>query len=384
MLNAENLKAETITKREDIERIITFWRDNAYALDSDPDFFLKILDIRENIISPFLIYITENNKPISLLVARLERKKLSAKIGYFKLLSVGVRSINVNYGGFIGVDTPTTRNIMIKTLLKNLEDGVADLVFFHMLHEDSHLFQDLDSCNIKSWRIQKSLPSMHYEMKCPESPSDVLEKKSSKIRKRLNYEIRKVERSLVNPKLTVDSSGEKVDDLMDELELVTSKTYQRRLGVGFVKNAEWRAILEVGFEKKWLDVWKLLECGKCISYIIGFTYSGRHLIYAKAFDPDYANLSVGKYHQINVLKELAGRNNCKLVDYGFGDAAYKKQFSTNEWRERNISISSSTIFSLFVHLYIKLALSMDLILRTILAKMGLTDRIKKFLRKNHF
>lgn len=383
MVNAGNLKAETITKREDIESIITFWRNNAYALDSDPDFFLKILDIRENIISPFLISVTENNRPVSLLVARLERKKLSARVGYFNLLSVGVRSINVNYGGFIGVDTPTTRDIMIKTLLKSLENGIADLVFFHMLHEDSHLLQDLNSYDIKSWRFQKSLPFTHYEMECPESPSDILEKKSSKIRKRLSYELRKVERNVVDLKLEVVSSGEKVDDLMDELELVTSKTYQRRLGVGFDKSAEWRAILELGFEKNWLDVWKLLESDKCISYIIGFTYRGRHLIYAKAFDPDYASLSVGKYHQINVLKALAGRSDCKFIDYGFGDAAYKKQFSTNEWKERNISISSPSIFSFFMHSFIKSILFIDFISRALFKKMGLTDRMKKFFRSNY-
>lgn len=380
MKGTRSLRTETITDSERISEILDFWQLNTKELDSDPDFFLKIIDIRDDVVSPFLIVVRENDEPVSMLVARLESRKISARIGYFNVISMNARNINVTYGGFIGEDTPEIREIVLAHLLGELKKNLADIVFFHMVREDAGLLHDCKSLDIPSWRIQKSQSSLHYAVQCPESASDILGAKPSKARKRLNYDMRRVEKNLNGLHFKCNSSGENLASLMQNLEHVASKTYQRGLGVGFKNNKEWRTILELGFAKKWVDVWTLSANGKCISYIIGFNYKKRYLIYAKAFDPEYSHLSVGKYLQIRVLQKLADRGDCKVVDYGFGDAEYKKQFSTESWEEANMMIASSSFKSFILHMAINWCSTVDSAIRFLVAKLGLTKALKAYFR----
>jgi hypothetical protein len=374
------LSVEAISDPWATPDLMEFWRTQAQNINSDPDFYSMVVALRDNVISPLIFLVREEGVPVVALVCRLEHTQVTAKIAYFTLARLSMRSITLVYGGLIGADTPAIRRKLLGSLLCELKKGTADVAVSSMLRVDSLFRRSMDALALSKWRFRVSLLQAHYVLQVPDTANAILAAKSSKRRKKLRYSMRKTESNL--PKLRVNKvvNADTLDQLMLDLENVASKTYQRGLGAGFHHNEEWRELLKLGFEKNWLEVWTLSTGEKCISFIVGLKYKGRFLVYAKAFDPAYTKDNVGTYLQIKLLEDVAEQGDCSIIDYGFGEADYKRQFSTDSWQEATASIAAPSIRNIVIMNVLRFCGTSDKILRTLSEKLTLTQRIKKTLR----
>mgnify|MGYP001997746939 CR=1 FL=1 len=356
------------------------WQAEAQHANSDPDFLSMVVSLRDNVLSPLVFLVRENGVPVTALVCRLEKTQVQARIAYFKLAQFSPRSITAVYGGLIGKDTPAIRRKFLDALSSELQRGTADVATYNMLRADSAFVQSIEALDIANWRRKYSLPREHFVFQVPAKQEDILLAKPSKTRSKIRYYMRRAEKNLPDLQVNRLVSSVDIDQIMRDLESVASKTYQRGLGAGFHYNEEWRALLKLGFEKNWMEVWTLSTGAKCISFIIGLKYKGRYLIYAKAFDPGYSDDRIGTYLQIKVLEDIARQGECVIVDYGFGEADYKRQFSTDNWPEINVLIAAASVKNFMIMNVVRFCDTTDKILRMVSEKLALTRRIKKALR----
>jgi len=379
-LDDSDLSIEVTNHPSGMPDLMEFWKAQSQHFNSDPDFFLSVIACRETVLSPLIFLVREGGVPVTVLICRLEMALLPARVAYFTLAQFSLRSITVIYNGLVGKDTATIRSKLLDALSHELNVGSADRVTFSMLRENSALAKSIEACHLARWRLMTSLPQEHFILQVPDAPEDILLKKSSKRRKKIKYSMRRADDTLTNLRIDKFDGTGSLENLMMSLESVASKTYQRGLGAGFKYNSEWRAILDLGIRKKWIEIWTLLTDEKVISFIIGIKYKRRYLIYAKAFDPAYSDKSVGTYLQIKILEEVARRGDCELIDYGFGDADYKRQFSTESWSEVNVFVAKASFRNFIIINSVRLCMASDRVLRMIAQKMTLTKRIKTALR----
>jgi len=376
------LSVEVISDPQGTPDLMEFWQAQAQHATSDPDFFSMVVSLRENVLSPLVFLVREKGVPVTALICRLEKTQIPARIAYFKLARFSLRSITAVYGGLIGTDTPAIRRKLLDTVFHELRRGRADVATLSMLRADSAFVQSVDALSIANWRLKYSLLREHFVFQVPAKPEDILLAKPSKTRSKIRYYMRRAEKNLPDLQVNrVDSSAD-IDQMMRDLESVASKTYQRGLGAGFHNNEEWRALLNLGFEKNWMEVWTLSTGAECISFIIGLKYKGRYLIYAKAFDPGYSDDRIGTYLQIKLLEDIVRQGECAIVDYGFGEAEYKRQFSTDNWPECNVLIAAASIRNFAIMNIVRFCDASDKTLRMVSEKLALTRRVKKALRSN--
>ncbi len=56
------------------------------------------------------------------------------------------------------------------------------------------------------------------------------------------------------------------------------------------------------------------------------------------FDPAYADLRVGNYVLLRLIADLCADESIDTLDYGFGDAEYKRRFGTRSWLEQDVHV----------------------------------------------
>ena len=129
-----------------------------------------------------------------------------------------------------------------------------------------------------------------------------------------------------------------LDRLVRDADRVARSTYQRALGAGFADTPEQRTLAAVGLEHGWLRGYLLYLDAEPIAYWLCSVYGGTILIRTAGYDNAYAEQRVGIYLLMRVVEDACADPALRVLDFGPGDAAYKQQFSNEQWQERNLVV----------------------------------------------
>jgi len=131
-----------------------------------------------------------------------------------------------------------------------------------------------------------------------------------------------------------------IPDLSSSLEAVASRTYQRALGAGFRDDEEHRCRLE-SFGRRGCCGWRFLYrwCNTCFLARSGLLQDSAFL--GHSLRPGPARLRAGNLMFHRMVDELA-REGVERLDFGLGDAFYKRRFGDTSWREKTVSLFAPT------------------------------------------
>lgn len=116
-------------------------------------------------------------------------------------------------------------------------------------------------------------------------------------------------------------------------------THQAGLGVAFTDSPTWREILTLeAREGRWRGYW-LLCGGQPVAYEVGCVYDDTFFLEATGFLPELGRFNPGTLLLIKVFENLRADGIAK-VDYGFGDAEYKRVYGSESWCESTIVVFS--------------------------------------------
>ena len=99
------------------------------------------------------------------------------------------------------------------------------------------------------------------------------------------------------------------------------------------------------------------------------------------YDPAFSHLSIGTYLQMRVIEDLCADPTVHTLDYGFGDAEYKRRFGTDSWEESNLLVFAPRPRALAINLWRSAVLAAVGATRTALTRAGVLDRIKQGWRR---
>lgn len=333
---------------------------------ADPDFLEAVVAAEDQILRPHVVVLERGDELEAVLVGRVERLEFGVRAGYRKLYSPWVKAITVMQGGILGDVDESAFRLLLGSIRDSLAAREADVAVFRFLPLDSELYRIASSEPSFLSRQHVADSEVHWELELPESRSAILQSLSSSTRQTVNRYTRKLERDYggrISMRLFTDPT--ELDEFFRDVEPVSAKTYQRALGVSFGDTPTHRKRTRVAMERGWFRGYILYLDGVPCAFHHGELYRGRFRHGRPGYDPALGHLRVGTYLLLDVFDDLIQHPDARIVDYGIGDADYKRRFGTRSWREGNVVVYAPTFR----------AATINLIRTSLLAAVRLTKRI---------
>lgn len=323
---------------EEAEELRPAWErlQNNYVT-SDIDFVLTYCRHTQGIIRPHIVLLEENGEPVALAAGRLEDINLPARLGYKVVLDSRVRALTVVYGGLLG-DTASLP-ALLAAVGESVKDERLDLVRFRMLELDSSQHATL-ARGAPVLRKQRFAPKLrHWRSALPGTLDDFLAQRSRRRRESVRRYSRRLEKTYgddVRVEVVRDCAG--LEKLFAESKLVHQETYQHILGVGFSDENVQRRLAELAADRGWFRGYMLYLRDKPAAFWHGNAYRGSFGVSATGFDPTYAEDRPGTYLLMRAVEDLSGDGSAQVLDFGFGDADYKRHFGDDFVEEQDIGV----------------------------------------------
>jgi hypothetical protein len=307
-------------------------RLHAIALDPavDMDFYLSEVQSGNEMVRPHIIVLKREGVAQSILVGRLEKRSLQVRLGYEKLSSYPARLLTLIHCGMLGVDSEEDASVLVDFVKKSLREREADVALFYGMELNSPFYSAVK--NAGGWITRDYCPALtpRWRIRLPASYEQLYRQRSANTR----HNLKRYSKRLLDAfgdQLTVRSfrNPDEVETILSDTEVIATKTYQRGLGVGFDTHGI-RQRMMLAANRGWLRAHILYLGTKPVAYWNGALYHRTFFTWTTGYDPDLSNLRPGTFLLQKMLQELCGENAADEVDFGFGDAQYKRDWCDHE------------------------------------------------------
>lgn len=371
-----NYSVGTATTIAEVERLRPIWQQFKPHLNADIDFYLTTVESRPSILRPHIVYIESGETIVAMAVGRIEESVCDLKIGYKLVCKPKMKSLTVIYGGLLGDLSCHVYELLLAELLNVVRRREVDVLTFHALPKECSLIE----MAVKHCRLTQNSPNVHWSMRSPKNMDEFFKKLGRKHRQWIRHLPRVLEKDCPG-RVTQRcfSSEEDVSWLYNDVEKVAARTYQRGLGVGFINSHEDRSRLALAVSKGWLRAYVLYVDGNPCAFWIGTLYKKTFYLDFTGYDPLYQKYSPGIILFVKMLEAVITEG-VQTIDFGFGDAVYKRRFGDNQWQEISTVIYASTIRGKALHIMNFCASKLSLLGRVTMEKSELSDKVKKLWR----
>lgn len=366
---------------EQVEALREAWTGWPGHRDSDIDVFLMIVQSLPEVVRPHVLALYRDGKLESILVGRLEHKRLNFRVGYLNLFRPWARCLTFVYGPIHGNASPENTEILVRAVVDSLKRNEADVAMCELVPVGTPLYRfALTVPGILS-RDTPPAPQAHDSLTIPASIDEVYRRMSSHRRLELRRTVRKLQTNPVGPPRIVCYRDESVlDALFRDAEEIARKTYQRGLGAGFADNPLVRKRLELGARKGWLRAYLLYLGDRPCAFWIGMLYHGTFVGEYIGYDPEFRQYSPGMVLLMRGIERFCHRadgDTVRELDFGPGHAEYKGALCSKTWQEANLFIFSPTPKGLGLKLMRTATRLVDGAARKALASTDLLPRLKR-------
>ncbi len=383
-----NLNEYNITKivsLDEIDKIKSDWKklvDNLKETNIyiDPDYFIKQFDSRAKDAIPHVLLFKKNNLSKAILIGWTKKQKVPCWIGYYKIETPLLNSLEIEIGGLVTDGTEESAELL-KTYLKAvLKKKEFELLLVDHISETNPLWESLtkgDVLNTKAiYKESIAWVSKIYDKEF-DSPNEIHSSKTkAKFRRKARRLLEQFDGQLQVKALT---SQDDMEFFIKNADLIGRKSYQYAIDVGIKDNAYWRKMLNSLVEGNFFRGYLLMNNDKPIAYSQGAIYKDYYYQFATAYDPEYRKFSPGEYLRLEFTKELI-EEKIGYIDYGYGDADYKKMFGTHSTKEATLRIYGKGIKTGLGKFLDNSTTFISEKLKAQLEKAGLFNKIKKMWR----
>ena len=380
-------------------------RRNLLTSENEPDHFTAVLPLIRPPAEPHVALFQRGDQPVALLIARRSIRSLTSRIGYLRLPSPPVRSLDVIHGGIL-TDGSRPAARLVAAHLTGLCGSTVDCItinhlptthhahaaliesradphvladppqrhwVFSLLHQPGH-----EKTTPLDW--SRALPPAGQHPTAASLDAYFQTHKSPKARKNMRRQDRVLsshfggDLSLV--RLTRPSE---VDRFVAEAAAVTRAGYQSALGAGLGDSDIQRAILHAAAARGAMRCYLLRAQGQTLAFQCGIMVGARYHLQATAYLPAFAGFSPGQVLLVRVLRDLAD-DGLTGIDYGLGDAHYKRVFGTCCWEEQTLRLVANTPRGLAARWIVRSTSAVDRVARTLASRTGSAGPIKKWWR----
>jgi hypothetical protein len=375
------IRVEIARTLAEVERLRPVWSRWKTHRDSDIDYCLEYVWKLDPFIRPHVIVLYERNTPISLLVARIDKGRIGAKIGYAKLPFDAAKILYISYCGFLGEATNRTAAVAVEAIANSLERNEADAALFYE-GDDSVINSAIRKLEPSKASYRATPLQAHSLMSLSGGLDGIYARLSSGLRSELRRKTKKFA-STYGADVSVRSFNtlSAIEPLLPQIERIAAQSYQRRLGVGFEDIPDQRRRLQICGNHGWLRVFTLNIGNKVCAYWIGTLYAGRFGSDYLSFDDEYQSYSPGTVLFAHML-EILTFEGVQDVDFGAGGGRYKERFGDVPVSEQFVRLFASNASGLYLRSLYSSSFWIDSQLRQILSEGAMLSRIKSFWRSD--
>lgn len=296
-------------------------------LTSDLDFVLAYVENTPGVHRPHAVVLSDESGPVALVSGRIEDAPLPARLGPKTVLNPTVRSLTVTYGGFMGQVDGTTTPQLLAALQESVEPGEIDIIRMRMLDLDSPVRTAAIEGSPFLRREHFSAQMPHWRTQISGSLDEFLARRSRRRRESVRRYVKRLEKTYGDgARIEIFRTRDQIDRLFADSALIHRETYQHVLGVGFSDEKVQRALTELAMDRGWFRGYILYLNDAPAAFWHGNAYKGVFGIGATGFDPAFADARPGTYLLMRAVEDLAADGSVETLDFGFGDAEYKRHF----------------------------------------------------------
>ncbi|MGA2235112.1 MAG: GNAT family N-acetyltransferase [Terriglobales bacterium] len=364
-----------------VKEIRELWTSFHAHPNSDIDFFLTILQLRSDILRPYILVVYRDSRPEAILIGRIETTRIDYKFGYKTFYRAPVRQLTFVYGGGLGNLSAENCEACVREVMNSLSRGEAEAVFFNHLRTDSPLYNALERIPGFLARDHFRSSVFHRSMKLP--------RRAAELNQCIPGDARRESRRR-NKRLCADYSDQveircfrttcDLDRVLQDIEDVARKTYQRGLGVGFIDNSETRQRSSFEAEKGWMRTYVLYVADKPCAFWSGSLYEGTFYSGDVGYDPSFKKYAPGTLILTRILEDLCNEG-VREMDFGLGDAEWKQRFGNHHWREASVYLFAPKVKAIFLNLVWSPAILLERAVKRVLQRVQLLTKLKKAWRE---
>ena len=383
----EGWRFDFVTSVEEIEAIRPIWNqmqntESSPAVNADIDRYLTIIEAMNGAVQPYIMILFHNDNPTSMVVAWIEINKLRLKLGYKTLMNPKLKCLSVVYGGILGEKSDDICNFLIRGLIEQLRSGKVSMIYFNHLRTDSQIYT-----------LSKKLPGIfgrgyfpkiesHWIIFVPETIELFYQSCSASSRKQYKKCVRRLEKNFPGKVRIVTYSQENnLDEAIRYASHVSAKTYQHSIGCGFVDNPFTRALLKNAAQNGWLRIHIMFINDEPCAYEVWVRYGKAYHGHGIGFDPKWQKWRIGTVLFQKTLESVCDDPDVERIDFGFGDADYKRSYGDKEWKEASVYIFAPRFYPILVNMLRTSMMVLNSVFEYFLRKTGLENKIKSYWRK---
>jgi hypothetical protein len=328
---------------EMLEPLRPVWEQWQNHPNADFDFYATVIKSRPNVVSPVAFTVFDENAPVALAVCRLEKAKLPLSFGYMEIPGIKMLQLTVVYGGIMG----TWDEIKAKLFLDHLRDWMrrdrVDAVHFTAMRHDHPIYDAVHKFTPSLLRnfVLKNNP--HWWTDIPGSEEVCPIKMKGRHRTQLKNKERKLSDYCGGNTLAKRyQASEEVASFCTDAEKIAQTTYLRGLGKGFYDNEEMRNRLDLAARRGWMRGYILYANGRPCAFWLGTMYQTVLYLDYTGYDSELKEFTPGHILFLKMIEQLRETEEIHGIDFGFGDADYKKRFGDRNWEESDLYLFNAT------------------------------------------
>jgi CelD/BcsL family acetyltransferase involved in cellulose biosynthesis len=294
-----------------------------------------------------------------------------------------VRAVGVMREGWLGRADAYTAEVIMDELMAALDRREGDVLLFRQLEHDSVLHRAaLARSTFATRRQHAARTNVHWIAELKPTLDEYLATVSPSTRKSVRRTAGRLEREYGDRLsiATFDRSDE-LERFLADVESVAARTYQRRIGVGYVGDESQQQRLLLLAQRGWFRGYVLYLDDRPVAFELGELYRGRFHSLAGAYDPEYAHDRVGAYLLMKVFEDLGADVDASVFDFGFGDAAYKAKLSQRRFEEGDFVVYARRPRPIWIKFARTAMLELTSATTRALRRLSLLERIKQRRRR---
>jgi hypothetical protein len=367
-----------------LQELREFWGSRQTWPAGNLDFFLTVVCSSPEVVRPHVIVLFRDNQPQSLLLGRLERKKITVRLGYLRVTSPTLNILTFDDAGWLRDVCAADSELFVREILNTLRNGEAEAANLHHLDTTHWLSQLAKSLPGRLCSDHLPLVQVHWVRRFAANRSF-----SDSLSANERYNQRRRARRLFDAfggevRVECFHDGTRIEQLMNAAEAVARTSYQRGLGVGFVHDERTQRRLRLAAQQGVLRAHVLYLADKPCAFWIASLFGGVLYNEFMAYDPAYAQYGPGSYLAFKVIEEVCSDNRGSPVtalDFGPGDAEWKARLGNHQRRLTSLYIFAPTLKAAACNLMRTLAGLADHCVKAILARTGLLTTVKRKWRR---
>jgi len=316
--------------------------------NADIDRYLSVVEPIKDTVEPYIIVLRRNGHPEAMLIGRKSSTRISCKIGYLTLLKPALRCISIGYRRFLGQLKPEVCSILIEELNHSLRNGEADVVGFNHLATDSEMYQLATTKPNVLRRGYFPKVEPHRRMSVPQDIALFYKGLSQRHRSNLKRYMKNLEKKH-QVRMVTYSRENMLEEAITIAAEISSRTYQHALGSGFVDDNSMRSRLTTAAKHGWLRLHILFINDKPCAFQLGLQYQRTYFLSQIGFDPEWKQWRIGTTLFLKVLEDLCSDPVVDSLDFGFGDAQYKRSYADEHWLEATVYIFAPRFYPMLVN-----------------------------------